>query len=174
MEKGGFFPNRESGLIMSKDGISVSDKEAKESSSNEAVDLGLKLQSGKLLQLPWEMMMMMVPHDHNLHRPFPPYAIGYGDVDAYGPTSNNRRPNKASNNIYDVLGSSSCSSSDYGSSSGAAAASAVSNGGAVGVSSVQPFDISFTTTNSTVHTAFKSPGRKNFTFRICSSSQMLE
>ena len=77
---------------------------------------------------------MMVHHD-NHHRPFPPYAIGYGDVDADGPTGNNNRPKTS--NIYDVF-----ASSDYGSG---AAASAVASVGAVGVRILQPFDISLTT-----------------------------
>ncbi|XVF51075.1 hypothetical protein PTKIN_Ptkin04bG0155200 [Pterospermum kingtungense] len=127
---------------MSKAGISVSDKAAKESSSSEAADLGVKVQNSKLL-LPWKSKMMMMVHHDNLHRPFPPYAIGYGDVDGDGPTGNNNRPNKTSN-IYEVFGS-----SDYG--SGAAASSPV------GVRTLLPFDISFTTSSTLHNTAFKSP-----------------
>ncbi|XVF53305.1 hypothetical protein PTKIN_Ptkin05aG0088700 [Pterospermum kingtungense] len=119
-------------------GFSVSDKVAKESSSIEAVDLGAKLQSSKLL-VPWKMMM---DHHDNHHRPFPrPYAVGPGDAD--GPTGNNR-PNKTSN-IYDVFAS---TSSDSG------AAAAVAGGAAVGARTLQPFGIS----PSTTHTVFKSPG----------------
>ncbi|OMO97776.1 Growth-regulating factor 5 [Corchorus olitorius] len=145
-------------------GFSVSDKAAKERSSIEGVDdLGLgvvkinnKVQSSKLLVQPWKKMMM-VHHEnhHNRPFPFPPYAIvGYGDVDADGPTStgttnNNNRPKTS--NIYDVFSSSSVS--------GSAAAAAVPSGG---VRIMQPFDISPTTTtipnsNTLLQTAFKSP-----------------
>ncbi|XVF10164.1 hypothetical protein REPUB_Repub07fG0159100 [Reevesia pubescens] len=130
---------------MSMAGFSVSDKTAKESSSIEAVDLGVKLlQSTSKLVVPWKMMM--VHHDNHHHRPFPPYVIGYGDVDANGPTTNNNNRPKTSN-IYDVF-----ASSDSGSG-----AVAVASGGAVCVRTLQPFDISPTST-STDHTAFKSPG----------------
>ncbi|XVF12750.1 hypothetical protein REPUB_Repub08aG0146300 [Reevesia pubescens] len=124
---------------MSMAGFSVSDKAAKESSSIEAVDLGVKLESNKLLVVPWKMMM--VHHDNHHNHPFPPSVIGYCDVDADDPTGNNNRPKTS--NIYDVL-----AISDSG--------SGTASGGAVGVRTLQPFEIS-TTSTSTVHTAFKSP-----------------
>ncbi|KAK6275315.1 hypothetical protein POUND7_005024 [Theobroma cacao] len=129
---------------MNMAGYSVSDKATNESSSIEAVDLGVKLQSSKLL-LPGKMMVV---HHDNHHRPFPPYAICYGDVDADGPTGNNNKPKTS--NIYDVF-----QSSDSGAA--AVAVAAIASGGAVGVRTLQPFDIA-PTTPFAAHTAFKSPG----------------
>ncbi|XVE58285.1 hypothetical protein DITRI_Ditri04bG0158100 [Diplodiscus trichospermus] len=124
-------------------GFSVSDKAAEESSSIEAVDFGVQLQSSKLL-VPGKMMFERDNH----HRRFSPYAIGYGDVDADGPTGNKNRPQTP--NIYDVF-----ASSDY-SSGATASAVTVASGGAVGIRTLQPFDISPSTASAAL-TAFKSP-----------------
>lgn len=127
---------------MTTDGFSVSNKATKEGNS-DAFDLGVKLQPTE--SCPFNTMMV---HHVHPYRPFPSNGISDGN----GATCDIKRP--FTNDTCDVVSGGVC---------GAAVAASV---GAVGVRSMQPFDISPTEATTT---AFKSPGRK-FSFFFLSRS----